>query len=634
MLSKRQIDILFSLYTNRDQLTKLTDLAKILQASIRTIQNDLKNAKEEWEDNGLHFYSIPSKGCGLKVTDAQKAEAYLRQIQEFSAQQNYFDDQQFRVTYLIKTLLEKETFIKSQTLADQMYLSKSRLSDDMKIVRKKLAAYGLAMISKPGYGLKVVGSEKEKRYCLIKENIVFDHDPGIFTDAYLEKINQIKDITTQILMDGHYQVSDIVLQNLIIHVYTSVLRMKENYFVEETGESLDQQYIHEKILAERIITECCRSFQLEFRMGEVDYLAINLAGKREYDNEAYISTAISHSIYEGLEHVQQLFQVDLTADLDLRIALGLHLIPLKSRIAANMQLKNITAYDVKQNFPFAFDVASVFIQHVLQNENAVITEDELSYIAIHFIASLEQFIANGSSKNLLIISSRKKSETILLQQRIKKWFSEVNEIAVKPAFTFSEEDLEQYNVILSTEAAIAEQYPAVRKINYFLTEEDYKKIESALSGLSGLKDILDRFSKDLFWTGKVANKEEIIEVLVRQSQAKYQLSDAFYQSILSHEQETSTYFGNQLSIIHPQIPMTDESFIAIGILSEKIPWITDKQADIVMLVSIEKDNPAALQLWYYLSYLIGEPEILKRIRENPTYENLIRVVNQVYKKLF
>jgi len=634
MNTKRQTELFLSLYSSKNQLMKLKDLAKKLDVSVRTVQNDLNSIKEEWKANGILFYSVPSKGCGIKIDNKKKAALYLKQLQDETAVHPYFDDQQFRVTYLLKVLLENREYIKSQNLADQMFLSKSRLSDDMKIVRERLTAYDLQLISKPSYGLKIVGTEKEKRYCLIKESVTFNHEYGLFNEIYLETINEVKDITTQILIEEQYQISDIALQNLIIHVYTSILRMKENNFVEEMDEIIDSNYVHERVLAKKIIETCCKNFDLPFKTSEVDYLTMNLAGKREYDNETYISQEISLTIYLALEEIKKIFHVDLTNDLDLRIALGLHLIPLKSRIATNMQFKNVTMYDVKQTFPFAFDVASAFVQHVFNKEYSKISEDELFYIAVHFITSLENYIANGDTKNILIVSSRKKGETVLLQQRIKKWFSDINEIAIKPTFTFSEQDLIEYNVVLTTESSLAEQHPSVRKINYFLTDEDYKKIESALNGLSGLKDIVDKFSEDLFWTGNVEDKYEIIDILVQKSDEKFQLPTNFQESILSHEKETSTYFGNKLAIIHPQTPITDETFITVGLLDQDISWISHNRANIVMLVSIEKNNPAALQLWYYLSYLISDQKILEMIRKKGSYEFLIQTVTDVYKKLF
>lgn len=634
MITKRQTELFFNLYSSKSQLVRLTDLAKKLHVSVRTIQNDLNNIKEEWKGNGILFYSIPSKGCGIKIDNPKKATLYMKQLQDKGSVHPYFDDQQFRVTYLLRVLLKNQEYIKSQTLADQMFLSRSRLSNDMNIVRARLASYNLKLVSKPGHGLIIVGTEKEKRYCLIKESVVFNYEYGLSNEICLETINKVKDIITHILMEGHYQISDIALQNLIIHVYISILRMKENNFVEETEKVLDNNYAHEKILAKKIIEACCKSFHLAFKTSEVDYLTMNLAGKREYDNETYISQKISHTIYLALKQIKQVFHVDLTNDLDLRIALGLHLIPLKSRLAANMQFENVTTYNVKQAFPFAFDVASAFVQQIFTEEYTNISEDELFYIAVHFITSLENFIANGNTKNILIVSSRKKSETVLLQQRIKKWFSDINEIAVKPTFAFSEQDLLEYNVVLTTESSLAEQHPPVRKINYFLTDEDYKKIESALSGLSGLKDIVDKFSEDLFWTGSVKDKNEIIDILVRKSENKFRLPSDFQESILSHEKEISTYFGNKLAIIHPQTPITEATFIAVGLLDQEIYWISRNKVNIVMLVSIEKNNPVALQLWYYLSYLIGDQEILEMIREEGNYEFLIQTVTDVYKKLF
>ena len=75
------------------------------------------------------------------------------------------------------------------------------------------------------------------------------------------------------------------------------------------------------------------------------------------------------------------------------------------------------------------------------------------------------------------------------------------------------------------------------------------------------------------------------------------------------------------------------TFIAVAILEESIQWDSD-QVNLVFLVSIEKDNPTAYKLWYYLSFLISNKAALQKIVQLPTYDNLLSVIYHVYKDLF
>lgn len=634
MLTQRQIEILLTFYSEQNSTVKLSNIADYHHVSVRTIQNDLQVIKEVCQNNGMEIRSIPSRGCSLFIHNAAQADEFILEIKKNYYKNVYFSDQMFRVNFLIKQLLESNDFQKSQDLADKMFISRSRISNDLNIVREHLKKYHLELLSKPSYGIKIAGDEIEKRHCLIKENILFKLDSELMEDKYLIIINKVKDIVTQILLDGHYQVSDIILQNLIIHIYTSVKRMKDDNYLEVFDRELSIEYQHELSLAKNIIEKCCQIFRIHYNENEVKFLAVNLRGKREYSNDEYISQEINRTIYEGLEKIKIIYGVDLTNDLDLRISLGLHLIPLKSRVETHMQLKNITAYNVKQSFPFAFDIASTFFNSIFQDHQNELSDDELSYIALHFISSLEKYVANNDLVSILIISSHKKSETILIQQKIKKWFNNISEIVVKSVMNVRAEDFDKYDAILTTEKKIASDHPRARLINYFLNDEDFKKIESALSGLNSIKDILNKFDKELFFVGNVHSKEEIIEILFKKAKKKYQLTDELFHSVLYHEQTTSTYFGNCLAMPHPEKLITDVTFIAVGILPQEIVWGKTNKVNIVFLVSIEKDNSSAFQLWYYLSYLISDNDALKNILEKPTYENLIETVKKIYENLF
>ena len=170
-------------------------------------------------------------------------------------------------------------------------------------------------------------------------------------------------------------------------------------------------------------------------------------------------------------------------------------------------------------------------------------------------------------------------------------------------------------------------------INFFLTEADHQKIEMALSGITNSADVLHHFHKHLFYAGPCASKSELIQILCGKSESMFPTSGRLLHSIMLHETITSTYFGNGVAMPHPDQPMTDQSFISVGIPDKPLLWEGEESASLVLLVSIEKDNPAALQIWQYLSYLLSDEDIIQRIIDNPTYENFTDSIAFFYRRL-
>ncbi|RHN00900.1 BglG family transcription antiterminator [Dielma fastidiosa] len=635
MLTKRQIEIFMDYYAHHDEIIKSKILADKYKISIRTIQNDIQVIRDEVEKAGAELRSISSKGHVLLIKNQALCASFADHLTLDYNSNYFFDVQASRVDYLLSTLITSHDFIKSQDLADAMYISRSRISVDLALLKEVLKKYNLSLVSKPYYGLKIEGSEINKRQCIIKENLCFAHN-FIQNEKDEPIINEVKNIVTQILVDSHYKISDIALQNLIIHIATAIERMRSGNYLEQQSINLkdDDVFHHVLEISNKIIQSCCNKYSLPYTESEVILLALNLQGKREYDQQEYISDEINKKIYHGLQQINKNYNLDLTNDLNLRISLGLHILPLLSRLKTGMLLKNIMTYTIKQKFPFAFDIASTFTYSILPEYKERLSDDEISYLALHFSVSLNQTTPVANRKDILLICSQQKSETILIQQKIKQWFNNINEIKTVSASMVKPEIFDDYNAILTTESKIAEAYPKAMLVNYFLTDTDYQKIEMALNGFTSVKDILDKFDEDLFYYGNVKDKYEMIDILFKKAKKKFKLSDELYDSVMLHEKIASSCFGNKLAIPHPERLITDCTFIAVGIPKEEIIWEGDTSINLVMLVSIDKNNVRAYQLWYYLSFLISNKDMLDRITKVPTYENLISIINDVYKNLF
>ncbi|WP_270620471.1 BglG family transcription antiterminator [[Clostridium] innocuum] len=637
MLTSRQTEILMDYYSSKEEIIKLKVISEKYGVSMRTIQNDIQIIRDTIRWKGMELCAISSKGCYLHILDTKASAAYIDELARTYHQSYFFDEPSSRVHYVLSTLLNGNGFKKSTDFADEMFISRSRISADLAVVKETLKQYNLRLVSKPYHGLRIEGSEIDKRRCLIKENLTFKGDQIFVSqngkDQNYILMNEIKEILMQIMMDSHYRVSDIALQNLIIHIATAVERIRNSAFVDTKELKLDDTYRHVYEMAKAIMDVCVRHFHIPYNEQEVILLALNLHGKREYDGNEYISDEINDMIYTGLMRIKKNYHIDLSNDLNLRISLGLHIIPLLSRLKTRMLQKNIMTYNIKQNFAFAFDLACTFSNTILPEYREKLSDDEISYIALHFSRSLDDTVDTIDAKSILLISSQKKSETILIQQKILQWFHNIKEIAVVSKAFMKQIDPDAYNAVITTEQDIAAEHPQMILIDYFLTELDYKKIELALRGFSSIKDILDKFDEALFYLGHPSSKQEVIDALFEKARKKGIADEYLYTSIMLHETIASSYFGNHLAIPHPETLISSVTFIAVAILEESIQWESD-QVNLVFLVSIEKDNPTAYKLWYYLSFLISNKEALQKIVQMPTYDNLISVIYQVYKDLF
>lgn len=633
MLTKRQIEILLNLFSNLDAPVSLQVFTDQFHLSLRSIQTDIAEIKETIKEHGLYIENNKNCIC-MSITNQETANIFMNSIiQDYNLNQ-FFEDQSSRISYIISRLLDSNDYLKSADLADEMYISRSQISNDIKLAKNMLSSYHLTLISKPYYGIKIIGKENDIRNYIIQEklkikNLVCDEITHSFSSH--EHIDDINNIVIKILNHSHYIISDIALQNLILHIVTAVNRIKSGHLIHMDSLNISPVYAHVIEISKNILEKCADIYNFEFNDDEIFFLALNLYGKREFDKQEFITDEINNLVFLGLYKIKEIFGLDFTSNLNLRISLGLHILPLLTRINTNMQLRNIMTFNIKQKYTLAYDLASTFTNTIIPSDKKIL-DDEIAYVALHFVNYIDEN-SPQKKKRMLIISSLRRSETILLQNNILRNFPSIKEVKIISKNSLSTTNVNNYNVICTTENDIFINNNKIQKISYFLNDTDIKKIELLLDGFNGPKDILDCFSEDLFYYGDAPSKNAVIKWLYEMAYKQGLADEKLYHSIMNHENVTSTYFGNYLAIPHPEIFLSETSFISVAILPKSILW-DDEYVDIVFLVSIQKNNPNAFKLWSYLSFLISNNTTLEEIKKEPTFQNLSKVISKIYEDLF
>ena len=633
MLTKRQIEILLNLFSNLDAPVSLQVFTDQFHLSLRSIQTDIAEIKETIKEHGLYIENNKNCIC-MSITNQETANIFMNSIiQDYNLNQ-FFEDQSSRISYIISKLLDSNDYLKSADLADEMYISRSQISNDIKLAKNMLSSYHLTLISKPYYGIKIIGKENDIRNYIIQEklkikNLVCDEITHSFNSH--EHIDDINNIVIKILTHSHYIISDIALQNLILHIVTAVNRIKSGHLIHMDSLNISPVYAHVIEISKNILEKCADIYNFEFNDDEIFFLALNLYGKREFDKQEFITDEINNLVFLGLYKIKEIFGLDFTSNLNLRISLGLHILPLLTRINTNMQLRNIMTFNIKQKYTLAYDLASTFTNTIIPSDKKIL-DDEIAYVALHFVNYIDEN-SPQKKKRMLIISSLRRSETILLQNNILRNFPSIKEVKIIPKNSLSTTNVNNYNVICTTENDIFINNNKIQKISYFFNDTDIKKIELLLDGFNGPKDILDCFSEDLFYYGDSPSKNAVIKRLYEMAYKQGLADEKLYHSIMNHENVTSTYFGNYLAIPHPEIFLSETSFISVAILPKPILW-DDEYVDIVFLVSIQKNNPNAFKLWSYLSFLISNNTTLEEIKKEPTFQNLSKVISKIYEDLF
>ena len=139
------------------------DLVEDYGLSARTIRAHIQRANNEMR--GFAAIETRDGGYVLTVTNDSQLESWAGEPAGF-INGAIPATQADRVSYLLCDLLERTGWITLEDLSQVLFISKSRLSRCIKQVEQTLAHFNLTLEKRPHYGMRVVGSEMNRRLCL------------------------------------------------------------------------------------------------------------------------------------------------------------------------------------------------------------------------------------------------------------------------------------------------------------------------------------------------------------------------------------------------------------------------------------------------------------------------------------
>lgn len=629
VLTIRQIKILESLINNNNEYYTSNQLAQQFNVSIRTIKSDLKEIKNFSEtNNNFKIESLPSKGTKLIIHDKK---ALLSSLNELTRKVDYPNkDNVNRANELIKKLASANTYISKYSMMESLYISESTLYQTVNEAKQKLKEFNLNISYKTNHGYFIEGDEVDIRRYIMVNNQCLNNSIVIN-----EEVARIYNIIANSFVDNKYQINEKNLQNITMHVALTIQRVKDGNYVNIKNNSSLKETIEYQI-SENILNHLLIMYNIDraHLQNEVQLLTQTILGKTEYYINDSLQDQINDIINSFFIETQSKFSVNFCTNENLKLFLALHVVPMIYRIKSHTTLVNEMSSEIRQSFPIGYDIALDFSTKLSKIFDIHISEDELSYLTLYFNYGIENLNLGGKSRRILIFTNLRKSETILLKHKILNWFpNQISEITFLDS-NDQNVDLSEYDAIFSTDDDVDKFKGGVTKINVFPDEKDFNRINLSINGYTDEQSILKKFNSQLFRYGKVKDKKEALNILCQQAKNIYSLPNDFQNSIETREDFSATYFNNLIAMPHPLSPITDETFVSVLITEEPIRWNSTHEAQVIMLISIEKNNPRAFQFWHYVSCIVQNESKISKIIQNPTYDNFIKILKESLKSEF
>lgn len=629
-ITKRQYMLLRYLIDHACQYFTSETLGSIFDLSSRTIKNDLNAIKiyvEEYDT--FQINSIRGKGILLEIIDSKTFGSEL--IQLINSNHEYKNDVPDSVSKeILKYFVTKRKHISKQKIMNNYFISESTFYKIYNNIKITIAPFNLKLENSKSIGYSLIGKEKDIRNLISNLNL-FGYRQNIIND--FEKFNEIYNYIVDTFIDYKYKATEVILQNIATHVIMMYDRVSNGNCIDSIEESNVKNTTEYQIaykITSRFIKQYVYDESLE---NETVLLTQTILGKVIHSINKEIQSKVNTFILKSFISIKEGFSFNFDLVENLKVFLTLHTSQLIYRINSGTQIKNHMADEIEKTFPPAHDIALYFSILFEEEFSLSISKDELSYLSLYFNYGIQELELSSSSKKILIITKYRPSEIILLKHKIMSWFpNQLIEITIVDP-NDNIEDLSSYDSVLTTELYYKSYENTVTLINIFPTEEDYKKISIAVNGYN-IDAILDKFNENCFFRGNVSNKTEAIQKVYDNSKKVYSIDEDFFEHLISRENVGSTYFGNSVAIPHPFLPLSQETFISIAILETPIMWDSEHSVELVMLISIEKNNPRAFQFWHYFSTLTKNKAAVINLLKQKNYSNFIRVMEELIAKEF
>ncbi|WP_323864605.1 BglG family transcription antiterminator [Xenorhabdus cabanillasii] len=594
------------------------ELAKRFGVSSRTIRTDITELNDILRDYGAQIFYKRKIGYALRIDDPSLFASLIQQKQTIRTIPRTADD---RIDALLLKLLMGSAPIKLDDIVEEWFISRSTLQHDMGVIREILNKYPLRLESIPHLGTKLSGDERLIRACLTDtlihrfllafEPSLSQFRPDILTNIDLTRIektlqNSLTRYDIRLTSEGR--------QYLIFNCAVSILRMSHSHRLPSGSVSELDNAI------QNAVHEMSKALSLFWNNGmpaaEIFYLGRQIAAQRIPKQNTLTSQITDSHQWVGdiLNYISQSYNYDLRHDSKLRHDLATHLAVLVSRLQNQINTKNPLLAEIKQYYPFAYDVVVSALSRIEDQFPCVVGEDELGYLAVHIGVGLERHY--GRANHVLIVTDAGNATQLMIEAQIAREFPQLSIQRVLPPHEYDLLEYVEENFVITT-LRLHEKNKPVTKISAFPTSYQLEQIRQLVMQDQTYPYILERFFDERYFMiiKDEITQKDLFKKVCRKLQADGYVEENFCASLTERESIISTLLGENIALPH-SLGLLALKTVVVTILAPKgIEWKkeTKEQANVIFLLAISKDDYEEAMAIYDLFVTFVREKATKRL---------------------
>lgn len=495
----RYLVILYQLISDTKPMSSI-QLAQLAMVTPKTIKYDIAVINEKLKAERIaEILSYKSKGYKIAPLDEAKYDEFKRNLIEMHI---LFQDANIeainRRLYILQKLFIHE-FVKTDDMAEELYVSKSVLTNDLAWVNQFFKSYYISTKSVSGKGLTIEGQEQDLRSAMVEVYVsLYQHYTLISSDSCFrnffyaeeEEYRIIRRTVLHILRRSRIQLTELNASKLTAYICLAKNRNKNGRpprLPREAVRRLKETY--EYVLAGEIAGyKALQLFEKDMET-EILNLARLLVIYRDIDlRDEKCLKSLPHSLLEENRRIFQTIISEITADTGNRLfqteAFKQHALELES-----LQMKILLEHtfdhtSTKHLFwfteeseslasPYSLELVRMLILKLQNHFGELVSGDTVVSFAAVFKHILDQIPFSYKKRRLIVTSMEGLITSRIIKEFLEKRYrSYISRIECYNLYEMRKLDFSQYDAVIHSGIASYFNYP-VKCVSY--RELDFMK---------------------------------------------------------------------------------------------------------------------------------------------------------------
>lgn len=601
------------------------ELAKRLDVSTRTVRADITVLNDIMQQYGAHFVHNRGSGYQLKVEDIALFSLLKQPVRPTNPTPRTAAE---RVNRLLIRFLTSAYSLKLEDLADEWFISRGTLQNDMPEVREHLARYHLDIETKPRYGMKLYGAELSIRACLT--DLLFQLNPDDPTRSFLkaeslaaDAVQPLTEFMHQLFAPSSIQLTDEGEQYLILYCAVAVKRIAGGYPL--TDFDVEEEEPAVKQVSVKLAAELKRLVGKEIPAAEEAYLRVNIAVRRV---QSLLPTDINADDDESLvdyilSYINANYNYDLQRDKQLRSDLLTHIKAMITRVKYQINIPNPLLGNIKQHYPMAYDVTLAAVSSWGKYSPYSLSENEIGFLVLHIGVGLERHYNIGYQRHpqAMLVCDTGNSTIRMIQAQISRKFPQIVITRV-----ISLRDYEKLAHIdedfIIANARVTERNKPVIVLSPFPTDYQMEQLGKLVLVDRTRPYMLEKFfdKRHFMRLDEPMTQAQLFRKVCTQLEEEGYVDDEFYPSVVEREEIVSTMLGEGIALPH-SLGLLAKKTVVITILSPHgIKWGDGETAHVIFLLAISKADYEEAMAIYDLFVTFVRERSMSRLLTSPDFD--------------